>query len=75
MIPQEEARQLYLDDLVHSVGQTFLSLGRLFLELAQANMPTKSLDCAAYKKYISVLTDALRFFTWWEIPRSETDGS
>ena len=26
MIPQEEARQLYLDDLVHSVGQTFLSL-------------------------------------------------
>ncbi len=26
MIPQEEARQAYLDDLVHSVGQAFLSL-------------------------------------------------
>ena len=26
MIPQKEARQLYLDDLVHNVGQTFLSL-------------------------------------------------
>ena len=25
MIPEKEARQLYLDDLVHSVGQTFLS--------------------------------------------------
>ena len=26
MIPQPEARQLYLDDLVHNVGQTFLSI-------------------------------------------------
>ena len=26
MIPQEEARQIYLDDLVHNVGQTFLSI-------------------------------------------------
>ena len=26
MIPQKEARQLYLDDLVHNVGQTFLSM-------------------------------------------------
>ena len=26
MIPRAEARQLYLDDLVHSVGQTFLSI-------------------------------------------------
>lgn len=26
MIPQEEARQLYRDDVVHSVGQTFLSM-------------------------------------------------
>jgi hypothetical protein len=26
MIPQKEARQLYLDDLVHNVGQSFLSL-------------------------------------------------
>ncbi len=26
MIPQEEARQIYLDDLVHNVGQSFLSM-------------------------------------------------
>ena len=26
MIPREEARQLYLDDLVHNTGQTFLSM-------------------------------------------------
>ncbi|HBE71197.1 MAG TPA: hypothetical protein DDW52_23880 [Planctomycetaceae bacterium] len=26
MIPQEEARQIYLDDLVHNVGQAFLSM-------------------------------------------------
>ncbi|MEM8734379.1 MAG: PSD1 and planctomycete cytochrome C domain-containing protein, partial [Planctomycetota bacterium] len=26
MIPKEEARQLYLDDVVHSFGQTFLSM-------------------------------------------------
>ena len=26
MIPQKEARQIYLDDLVHNVGQTFLSM-------------------------------------------------
>ena len=26
MIPQPEARQIYLDDLVHNVGQTFLSM-------------------------------------------------
>ena len=26
MIPQEEARQIYRDDLVHSVGQSFLSI-------------------------------------------------
>lgn len=26
MIPKEEARQLFLDDLVHNVGQTFLSM-------------------------------------------------
>ena len=26
MIPQDEARQLYLDDLVHNVGQAFLSM-------------------------------------------------
>ena len=26
MIPQDEARQLYRDDLVHSIGQTFLSI-------------------------------------------------
>ena len=26
MVPQKEARQLYLDDLVHNVGQSFLSL-------------------------------------------------
>ena len=26
MIPQDEARQLYRDDLVHSLGQTFLSI-------------------------------------------------
>lgn len=26
MIPQDEARQIYLDDLVHNVGQTFLSI-------------------------------------------------
>lgn len=26
MIPQDEARQIYLDDLVHNVGQTFLSM-------------------------------------------------
>lgn len=26
MIPQNEARQLYLDDLVHNVGQSFLSM-------------------------------------------------
>lgn len=26
MIPQKEARQIYLDDLVHNVGQSFLSL-------------------------------------------------
>ncbi len=26
MIPQQEARQIYLDDLVHNVGQTFLSM-------------------------------------------------
>jgi mono/diheme cytochrome c family protein len=26
MIPDEEARQLYLDDVVHSVGQSFLSM-------------------------------------------------
>jgi len=26
MIPEKEARQLYLDDLVHNVGQTFLSM-------------------------------------------------
>ena len=26
MIPKEEARQIYLDDLVHNVGQTFLAM-------------------------------------------------
>ena len=26
MIPQDEARQIYLDDLVHNVGQSFLSM-------------------------------------------------
>ena len=26
MIPQEEARQLYRDDVVHSIGQSFLSI-------------------------------------------------
>ena len=26
MVPQEEARQIYLDDLVHNVGQTFLAM-------------------------------------------------
>lgn len=26
MVPQKEARQIYLDDLVHNVGQTFLSM-------------------------------------------------
>lgn len=26
MVPQDEARQLYLDDLVHNVGQAFLSM-------------------------------------------------
>ncbi len=26
MIPQEESRQIYLDDLVHNVGQSFLSM-------------------------------------------------
>ncbi|MCR9201316.1 MAG: PSD1 and planctomycete cytochrome C domain-containing protein [Planctomycetaceae bacterium] len=26
MIPQKEARQIYLDDLVHNVGQTFLAM-------------------------------------------------
>ena len=26
MIPQEEARKIYLDDLVHNIGQTFLSM-------------------------------------------------
>ncbi|MEE2640845.1 MAG: PSD1 and planctomycete cytochrome C domain-containing protein [Planctomycetota bacterium] len=26
MVPQPEARQIYLDDLVHNVGQTFLSM-------------------------------------------------
>ncbi len=26
MIPQDEARQIYLDDLVHNTGQTFLSM-------------------------------------------------
>ncbi|MBT5020537.1 MAG: DUF1549 domain-containing protein, partial [Planctomicrobium sp.] len=26
MVPQDEARQLYLDDLVHNVGQSFLSM-------------------------------------------------
>lgn len=26
MVPQNEARQIYLDDLVHNVGQTFLSM-------------------------------------------------
>ena len=26
MIPQKEARQIYLDDLVHNVGQAFLSM-------------------------------------------------